>query len=184
MISPLAQELVGLLPRLRRFAIGLCGQVDQADDLVQAACERALERRTQWTDGSRLDSWMFKIVQNLFLDQMRAHGVRRRYADGVAAVSTGALDGNRVSESRLSLERVREGIQTLPPEQRSVLLLVCVEGLAYREVAETLSIPAGTVMSRLARARQALNVFMDDGEDGENERAHHAWTEASDAKIR
>lgn len=151
-------ELVALLPRLRRFARGLAGTADQADDLVQAACERALSRIQQWTPGTRLDSWMFRIIQTIWLDERRALKVR---AGGgtVEAEDAGAelsADGVREMEAHITFDAVRRAMVRLPEEQQAVLMLVCVEGQTYKEAADTLSIPIGTVMSRLARARLAL----------------------------
>lgn len=151
-------QLVALLPRLRRFARGLAGTADQADDLVQAACERALSRIQQWTPGTRLDSWMFRIIQTIWLDERRS--VKVRSGEGtVEADSAGpelAVDGMREMEAHLTFDAVRRAMAKLPAEQQTVLMLVCVDGQTYKEAAETLSIPIGTVMSRLARARMAL----------------------------
>lgn len=151
-------ELVALLPRLRRFARGLAGTADQADDLVQAACERALSRIEQWTPGTRLDSWMFRIIQTIWLDERRS--VKVRSGEGtIEAETAGAelsVDGTREMESHLTFDAVRRAMMRLPEEQQAVLMLVCVEGQTYKEAADTLSIPIGTVMSRLARARLAL----------------------------
>jgi RNA polymerase sigma-70 factor (ECF subfamily) len=151
-------QLVALLPRLRRFARGLAGTADQADDLVQAACERALSRIQQWTPGTRLDSWMFRIIQTIWLDERRS--VKVRSGEGtVEAENAGAelsVDGARDMEAHLTFDAVRRAMTKLPEEQQAVLMLVCVEGQTYKEAADTLAIPIGTVMSRLARARLAL----------------------------
>lgn len=164
-------QLVALLPRLRRFARGLAGTADQADDLVQAACERALSRIEQWTPGTRLDSWMFRIIQTIWLDERRA--VKVRSGEGtIEAESAGpelSVDGTRDMEAHLTFDAVRRAMTKLPEEQQTVLMLVCVEGQTYKEAAETLSIPIGTVMSRLARARLALGREMgEDAGDVEN----------------
>lgn len=153
-------EMVALLPRLRRFARGLAGTADQADDLVQAACERAIARIEQWTPGTRLDSWMFRIVQTIWLDERRAAKVRTgegRVEAAEAADPELTVDGVRRMEAHLTYDAVRRAIANLPEEQRAVMLLVCVEGQTYKEAADTLSIPIGTVMSRLARARLGLS---------------------------
>ncbi len=162
-------QLVALLPRLRRFARGLAGTADQADDLVQAACERALSRIQQWTPGTRLDSWMFRIVQTIWLDERRAAKVRSGEGT-IEAENAGvelSVDGTRDMEAHVTFDTVRRAMSKLPEEQRAVLMLVCVEGQTYKEAAETLSIPIGTVMSRLARARMALMREM--GAEGTNE---------------
>lgn len=152
-------EMIALLPRLRRFARGLTGSEEEADDLVQAACERAIQRIGQWQPGTRLDSWMFRIMQNLWIDAIRVGKLRGSHLSVVDPESqqTPGLDGEQATMNRLTLEAVRRGVQRLPPDQRSVLLLVCVEGHSYKETAETLGIPVGTVMSRLSRARLALS---------------------------
>lgn len=153
--DPIQHDLVALLPRLRRFARGLAGSLDAADDLVQAACERALANRQQWQPGTRLDSWMFRIVQNLWIDRLRSEG-RWRYAGADALDSLPANDMEGAVEAKIELAAVRRAIDALPNEQRMVLMLVTVDGRSYRETAEILDTPIGTVMSRLARARLAL----------------------------
>lgn len=163
-------QLVALLPRLRRFARGLAGTADQADDLVQAACERALSRIEQWTPGTRLDSWMFRIIQTIWLDERRS--VKVRSGEGtIEAEDAGAelsVDGMKEMESHLTFDAVRRAMARLPQEQQAVLMLVCVEGQTYKEAADTLSIPIGTVMSRLARARLALVREMGGAADEQN----------------
>jgi len=156
-------QLVALLPRLRRFARGLAGTADQADDLVQAACERALNRIAQWTPGTRLDSWMFRIVQTIWWNELRARKVRELHVHREQVwqprLNYGEADG------QLLLVRAEQEIFRLPEPLRVVLLLVCVGELSYREAAEVASIPIGTVMSRLARARLLLMQRL--GLDGE-----------------
>jgi RNA polymerase sigma-70 factor (ECF subfamily) len=148
-------QLVALLPRLRRFARGLTGSADRADDLVQAACERALARMEQWTPGTRLDSWMFRIVRTIWIDELRARAVRDRVHEQ-EDLGERIFDGERHLEARLTMEAVREAVGYLSPEQREILLLIAVEGVSYKEAAEIMDVPIGTVMSRLARARAAL----------------------------
>jgi RNA polymerase sigma-70 factor, ECF subfamily len=152
-------QMVALLPRLRRFARGLAGEADKADDLVQAACERALLRIHQWTPGTRLDSWMFRIIQTIWLDEKRARRVRGGDANvdpELAVEPQLTIDGVRGVEAQITFAAVRRAMEKLPEEQRGVMMLVCVEGQTYKEAADILSIPIGTVMSRLARARAAL----------------------------
>lgn len=149
-------QLVAFLPNLRRFAISLCGSRDVADDLVQAACERALASAERFEPGTRFDAWMFRILRNLWIDI-----VRRRKTAGVQEDISEREDivgasGEREVEARMTLRSVGEAITELPDEQREVLLLVCIEELSYRETADVLDIPIGTVMSRLARARKNL----------------------------
>ncbi len=154
-----------LLPRLRRFARGLTGSAEDADDLVQAACERAITRLHQWQPGTRLDSWMYRIIQTIRLDQLRAHGVRQRHLEAVQMEQEEHLaNGDTEMETNLTLDRVRAAMERLPEEQRAVLMLICVEGYSYREAAEVVGAPIGTVTSRLTRARVALERMLENGE--------------------
>ena len=160
MAVDLRLQLVTMLPRMRRFARALSGASDRADDLVQSACERALRGAESFEAGTRLDSWLFRIIQNLWIDERRkvaTRGVETAIDDDAAHEAT---DGARVMEARLAATSVLAAMARLPDDQRAVLALVCVEDLSYREAAEALSIPVGTVMSRLARARKALAAEM------------------------
>ncbi len=151
-----SQQLVALLPRLRRFARGLTGSREEGDDVVQAACERALTRRDQFEPGSRLDSWMYRIMQTVWIDQLR----RRRQGEiGIDPADLAEYPGGdsaAESEDKLYLAEVRRALAHLHEDHRTVLMLISVEGLAYKEAAEVLDLPIGTVMSRLSRARLAL----------------------------
>ncbi|HEX6374855.1 MAG TPA: sigma-70 family RNA polymerase sigma factor [Allosphingosinicella sp.] len=150
------RELLTLLPRLRRFARALTRDTADADDLVQAAVERALKARHQWQEGTRLDSWMYTIVRNSWIDEARA---RARRAQTFRPEEEGAAiadPGHEEVERRAQMRDVGRAIETLPPEQREVIALVLVEGLAYKEAAVILDIPIGTLTSRLTRGRQAL----------------------------
>ena len=162
MTDELRTRMVELLPRLRRFAVALTGDLDQADDLVQETCMRALSRVEQWQPGTRLDSWMYRIAQNLWLDRMRAKKVRGEQVDVEAAEALTGPDGRDVVESRLTLEAVSAAMAHLTNEQRVLIALVCIDGLSYKEAAEIVDIPIGTVMSRLARARRDLHAHLDD----------------------
>ena len=153
-------EMLALLPRLRRFALGLTGSRDAADELVQSACERALSRLHQWTPGTRLDSWMYRITQTLWISELRREKVRADAVDPATLEGVAWIDGREQSEVHLTLARAVSIIGELPEEQRAVLLLVCVEGFSYKEVAETLDLELGTVMSRLARARNKLRLLL------------------------
>ncbi|HTV46682.1 MAG TPA: RNA polymerase sigma factor [Stellaceae bacterium] len=155
-------QLIAMLPRLRRFARGLTGLASEADDLVQAACERALARRHQFQEGTRFDSWMFRIVQTIWIDQLRSRQVRKEDAE-LGEDRLGSDEPVRRAEARLALSEVRRVLDRLPPEQRAVLLLVTVDGLSYKEAAEIVQVPIGTIMSRLARARTALQLQLESG---------------------
>jgi RNA polymerase sigma-70 factor (ECF subfamily) len=162
MSAPFSDQLIAVLPRLRRFARGLTGSAAEADDLVQAACERALSREHQFQAGTRFDSWMFRIVQTIWIDQLRARNVRAEDPE-VEEERLGSDEPVRRVEARLALEEVRRAVTRLPAEQRNALMLVTVEGLSYKEAAEVAGVPVGTIMSRLARARIALQNQLESG---------------------
>lgn len=161
MSHDLRTDLIQLLPRLRRFARGLAGNADQADDLVQASLEKALRNLDGFTRGTRMDAWMFRIIRNTWIDVVRARRTTLDYDTEAAGTIIGS-DGRTTTEAHLHLAEVRRAIATLPEGQRTVLLLVCVEGMRYREVAQILDIPHGTVMSRLSRARLALSARLNE----------------------
>lgn len=149
-------DLTALLPRLRRFARSLTHDAADADDLTQVAVERALVARTSFAAGTRMDSWMYRIMRNAWIDTSRA---RTRAAQTFVAEEAGAAvgdDGDRAMEARAELDRVGRAMATLPDEQREAVALVLVEGLAYKEAAAVLDIPMGTLTSRLVRGRAAL----------------------------
>lgn len=157
MSNDFRQAMVALLPRLRRFAYSLSHTMDDADDLVQTACERALARQSQFDPNTRLDSWMYRIVQNAWYDRQRAASARGHTSDEIVIES---LESNERSlqalEARQELEAVHRCIQSMPDNQRVVISLVTIEGKSYKEAAEILEVPMGTVMSRLARGRRRL----------------------------
>lgn len=156
MTEDVRQQLIALLPRLRRFAYSLTGSLDAADDVLQTACERALSRSHQWQPGTRLDSWMFRIMQTVWIDWLRAQAVRGATIDLEVAERSGATGVWSDNEAGHTLELVIRAMQQLPEEQRIIIALISVDGLSYRETAAALDIPVGTVMSRLARARRRL----------------------------
>jgi RNA polymerase sigma-70 factor, ECF subfamily len=161
-VDDFRSRLTDLIPRLRRFAIALTGDLDQADDLVQDTCARALSRRDQWQEGTRLDSWMYRIAQNLWLDQMRAKKTRGTHVPLELDDISGA-DGRAVVENRLSLAAVSAAMAKLPEDQRLLVALVCIDGVSYKQAAEITGVPIGTVMSRLARARRQLHAVLEGG---------------------
>ncbi len=161
-MASVQSQMIQLLPRLRRFARGLSGSAAAADDLVQGACERALRAADTWQEGTRFDSWMFRILHNLWIDDRRK--ARLEVIDGRSPDIAGD-DGRRVTGARLEMADVRRRIAMLPDAQREVLMLVCVEGVSYREAAAILDVPIGTVMSRLARARTALAESLGEQDD-------------------
>ena len=150
------REIVGLLPRLRRFARALTHAPADADDLVQLTVERALTRRGQWRPGTRLDSWMFRIMKNAWIDETRS---RSRQGAVFAPPDEGERvgdDGAAAMETRLAAAEVARAMGRLPNDQRLAVALVLVEGLSYQQAADVLEIPAGTLTSRLVRGRMAL----------------------------
>ena len=158
------QALLALRPRLRRFACGLTGSLDEADDLVQAVYQRAIERHWQWEPGTRLQSWVFKIAHSVWISGKRHAAVRAGRGVPVDPDTLIGTDGERAMQARLTLADVRRLVADLPGEQRGALMLVAVEGLSYAEAADVLGIPAGTVASRVARARLALATALDGAE--------------------
>ena len=161
-------KMVALLPRLRRFALGMAGCMDQADDLVQATCERAIRSLDRFVPGTRLDSWMFKIMQNLHLNAQRDRASRAQALAREKGNIEVRLDGERAMEARLTLASAQDALASIDAEQRAALLLVAIEGFSYQEAATILDVPVGTVTSRLARARARLRAILDQGqrEDG------------------
>ena len=154
--------IIALLPRLRRFAFALTRDLDLADDLVQETCTRALTHQDQWKPGTRLDSWMFKIAQNLWLDQRRSPRFRRETTLTADIELVAGEDGRRTTEGRLTLDDIVRRMAQLPREHQVLVALVCVEGMSYKEAAHHLGIPIGTVMSRLSAARKALVRMIDE----------------------
>jgi RNA polymerase sigma-70 factor (ECF subfamily) len=150
------REIVEMLPRLRRLARVLARDAADADDLVQLTVERALTRLDQWRPGTRLDSWMFRIMKNAWIDESRA---RSRRGAVFAPEEDGARvgdDGERAMQARLQAAEVDRAMGRLPDDQRLAVALVLVEGLSYKEAAQVLEVPQGTLTSRLVRGRAAL----------------------------
>lgn len=150
------REIVDLLPRLRRLARVMTRDLADADDLVQLTVERALGRRDQWRPGTRLDSWMFRIMKNAWIDETRARGRTGRVMEqGLEAdqIADGAIAS---MELRLEANAAERALAALPEDQRLAIALVLIDGLSYREAAEVLGVPVGTLTSRLVRGRTAL----------------------------
>jgi RNA polymerase sigma factor (sigma-70 family) len=154
--TPFDRELVAMLPRLRRFAHSLSQNGTDADDLTQATIERALRSRTQWQAGTRLDSWLYRIMRNLWIDTMRSRGRRERVEAPMEEADRLGEDPREAIETSAELRRMMSALGRLPDEQREVVSLILIEGFGYREVAEMLGLPIGTVSSRLVRGRTAL----------------------------
>jgi RNA polymerase sigma-70 factor, ECF subfamily len=153
-------RIIAFLPRLRRFCMALTGSHDQCDDLLQETVERALARIEQWQAGTSLESWMFRIAQNLHIDRMRTQGRRGQTVDMDLVADIAGDDGRTIVESRSELAHAQAAMAALPEEQRTVLALVVIDGRSYREAAELLELPIGTVMSRISRARHAIDLYL------------------------
>lgn len=159
-LETVRRNLVALLPRLRRFARSLTGNASDADDLVQDAVERALRNLHRWQPGTRLDSWMFRLTHNLWIDTVRAKRVRKAESLDVEGVERASTDGARDLDAKLSLSATATAMAKLPEDQRVAVALVLIDGMSYRDAADLLQVPIGTVTSRLARARAALAVML------------------------
>lgn len=147
------------LPNLRRFALSLCRSSHLADDLVQITVEKALHARKSYDPASKIEAWLFHILKNAWIDITRKQRVRGQEIDIDDVVDLAGQERHRGDE-KLMIANVMEAVETLPLNQREVLLLVCFEELSYAEVAEILDVPKGTVMSRLSRARTAIATKM------------------------
>jgi RNA polymerase sigma-70 factor (ECF subfamily) len=156
--------LVALLPRLRRFAHALARNTSDADDLAQMTVERALRSRTHWQPGTRLDSWLYRIMRNTWIDTVRSRARKERLQAPSEEAEKLGEDPRDAMEASLDLQRMIAAMQRLPDEQREVVALILIEGFGYRETAEILGLPIGTVSSRLVRGRTALLALV--GEQG------------------
>lgn len=156
-IERIRDEIVQLLPRLRRFARTIARNPHDADDLVQITIERALGRFEQLRPDSRLESWMFSIMRNAWIDEVRA---RVRSERVFAPEEAGMNVGTRHDSAQTDALAIHAALQSLPEEQRMAVGLVLVEGLSYKEAAQVMEVPIGTLTSRLARAREALAAML------------------------
>jgi len=152
-------DLVAALPRLRRYARVLTGDVHRADDLVQDTLARAWEKRRLWQAGSDLRAWLFTIMHNVHVNQFSMR--QREYAHASLDADDGPAAGWEIAvratqSDRVELSEVLAQVARLPAEQREVLMLAAVEELRYEEISVVLEVPIGTVMSRLSRAREKL----------------------------
>jgi RNA polymerase sigma-70 factor (ECF subfamily) len=148
--------LTQCLPRLRRFAHALSRNAADADDLTQMTLERALVARQQWQPGTKLDSWLYRIMRNLWIDTARSRARKAKLEAPPEAAQQVGVDPRPGLEASIDLQRVMAAMERLPDEQREIVALILIEGFGYREVAEMLGLPIGTVSSRLVRGRTAL----------------------------
>lgn len=151
------EQLLACIPRLRRYARALVGERAGADDLVQDTIERGWSRLAGWQRSSDMRAWLFSIMHNLRIDQVRRPSppTESLNEETSMAEAHGSLTGG------LELRDIDTALRQLPDEQREILLLVALEEMSYDEVAQTLKIPVGTVMSRLSRAREKLRANME-----------------------
>jgi len=155
-------DVTGVLDPLRRYARSLTRNTTQAEDLVQNALVRAYERQDTFRPDASLKTWLFAILHNLFIDDCRRRKTERQLAAGAVDIDFGLCGLSQ--ETHLRLRQIERLFNQLPEEQRAVLYLVAVEGYSYEDSARALSIPVGTLMSRLGRARAALRA-REDGQD-------------------
>lgn len=159
-----SRAIIAELPRLRRYARAMLGDRAAADDLVQDTLERAWSRFAQWRAGSDLRAWLFGIMHNLRVDQLRRGSLPTHSLDDDAHdVPTRATQSDR-----LEVMDLESALRQLPDDQREVLLLVGLEEMSYAEIAAALGIPIGTVMSRLSRGRERLRQIMEGRQAGAN----------------
>jgi RNA polymerase sigma-70 factor, ECF subfamily len=154
-----AAELIAHLPALRRYAMALCGNASLADDLVQDGIERALTRAPSLREPERMGAWLRSIVHNLFVDEVRRRRSRGTSVD-VATIENDLAVSTAPSDRSISSDLAR-AMAGLSMEHRQILVLAGVEELSYRQIADELAVPLGTVMSRLARARAALRTALE-----------------------
>lgn len=149
------------IPRLRRYARYLARDVDRADDLVQECLMRAIARIDSWTPGTNLRAWLFVILRNCYINELR----RGQRMGGISEASSDyeLIPTAANQEAHMSLLEVRDAYLTLSEEHREVLLLVAIEGLQYGEAAGVAGVAIGTIRSRLSRARQALRDALEGG---------------------
>lgn len=148
------------MPYLRRFARALAGDVSSADDLVQDCVERALTRLHLFDEDRSLRTWLFTILRNLYVNELRQRSRRGPHMN-VDDVSESELSNSPEQFNRLAAMDVARALNELPDEQREVLILISVEEMSYKDIAEVIGSPIGTVMSRLSRARTRLKMLMD-----------------------
>ena len=150
-----AHRIVELIPRLRRYARALVSDRARADDLVQDTLERAWNKFHLWRPGSDLRAWLFTVMHNVHVNQVRASRDHAVLDDEGPEMAVAAVQG-----ASLEIRDFERALAVLSPEQREVLLLIALEDMSYAEVAAMLDIPIGTVMSRLSRAREKLRALM------------------------
>ena len=148
------KTIENILPMLRRFAYSLTGNAPDADDLVQTTLEKILKKGVP--AEVEVTKWAFKVCRNVWIDEYRAQKVRQNATQKPELQEPQSINEQQAFDSKEMLTHVNKAMNTLPDEQRAILSLVAVQGMSYKEVAASMEIPVGTVMSRLSRARSAL----------------------------
>ncbi len=156
MSDTFTEDLIDFLPNLRRFALSLCRSPDLADELVQVTAEKAFAARHNFDPATRLDAWLFRILRNAWIDMIRRNKTRGHQIDIDDMPEAQVVDGTKTTETSLMLKSAFTAMDELPDDQREVMTLICVDEMTYKEAAEILGAPIGTVMSRLSRARIAI----------------------------
>lgn len=166
-VEAFATRAMQYIPRLRRYARALTGDASAADDLVQDALERALLKQSLWREGTDLRAWLFTVMHNIFINQVRSAAANRVVAIDDAGIDAFAEMAPPQATDRLEIRDLDAALQALPEEQRAVVLLVGLEQMSYEEAAHVLEVPIGTVMSRLSRGRERLRRLLQ-GTPGSN----------------
>ena len=162
-LSRFDTELAAVWPRLRRFAHALARDPADADDLAQMAAEKAFRSFDQFHAGTRFDSWIFRVCRTVWIDTLRSRSRRAAHEAPPEAGESVGYDPRPATEAAIDLKTAMAAMQRLPDEQREVVALILIDGFGYRETAEILGQPIGTVSSRLARGRQALLAMLGEG---------------------
>ncbi|WP_016956159.1 RNA polymerase sigma factor [Catenovulum agarivorans] len=153
------QQIIRIVPQLRRFAFALTGNHADADDLLQNTIEKLL-RQAPEGDEQDLTKWAFRVCKNLWIDEYRSRKVRSQATSQPELTDNQTVDGEHAIQSEIALNQVNQAMDKLPDDQRSLIALIALEGKSYKEAAAALDLPIGTVMSRLARARSALAEYL------------------------
>jgi RNA polymerase sigma factor (sigma-70 family) len=166
--DPFVQQMMDLLPRLRRFARALTQANSDADDLVQLTVEKCLRERARWAPGTRLDSWMFAAMRNAWIDETRSRSRRRESVPGIGEAERVADHSVASEDLKVQAMSIQSAMAALPADQRVAVALVLVDGMSYQEAAVLLGVPEGTLTSRLSRARAALFATLSEGRRGDH----------------
>lgn len=152
------KEVLAVMPDLRRFAISVAGNVADGDDLLQSTVERVLSKGVPF--DADMKKWVFRVCKNLWIDQYRAAQTRNRAVADIRMEYNESLDGEQTAHSKMILKNALNLISSLPEDQRMVMTLIAIDGYSYKDAADILDTPIGTIMSRLSRARKSLSAQM------------------------